>query len=81
MALAGGRVMVLGGMDHRQTALATVEVYHPDEGRWERRAPLGQPSMGVTALEKGGWKRVLLWTVVGSIVLLEPLITGTVSEA
>ncbi|CAL8253498.1 unnamed protein product [Arctogadus glacialis] len=53
VALAGGRVMVLGGMDHRQTALATVEVYHPDEGRWERRAPLGQPSMGVTALEKG----------------------------
>ncbi|CAL8324926.1 unnamed protein product [Merluccius merluccius] len=54
VALPGGRVMVLGGMDHRQTALASVEVYHPDEGRWEGRAGLGQPSMGVTALEKDG---------------------------
>lgn len=50
----GGQVMVLGGMNHQQTPLAAVDVYHPDEGKWESRAALGQPAMGVTALEKDG---------------------------
>uniref|UniRef100_A0A3B3ZPM2 Kelch domain-containing protein 8B n=1 Tax=Periophthalmus magnuspinnatus TaxID=409849 RepID=A0A3B3ZPM2_9GOBI len=50
----GGQVMVLGGMDRQQTPLASVEVYHPDEGKWERRAGLGQPAMGVTAIERDG---------------------------
>lgn len=54
VALAGGRVMVLGGMSRQQAPLASVEVYHPDEGKWESKAGLGQPSMGVTAVEKDG---------------------------
>uniref|UniRef100_A0A3B5A8R7 Kelch domain-containing protein 8B n=1 Tax=Stegastes partitus TaxID=144197 RepID=A0A3B5A8R7_9TELE len=49
----GGQVMVLGGMNQQQTPLASVETYHPDEGKWETRAGLGQPSMGVTTVEKG----------------------------
>lgn len=49
----GGQVMVLGGMNQQQTPLASVEIYHPDEGKWEPRASLGQPSMGVTTVEKG----------------------------
>lgn len=57
VALAGGRVMVLGGMSRQQAPLASVEVYHPDEGKWESKAGLGQPSMGVTAVEKGERKR------------------------
>lgn len=48
-----GQVMVLGGMNQQQTPLASVEMYHPDEGKWETKASLGQPSMGVTAVEKG----------------------------
>ncbi|KAI3357097.1 hypothetical protein L3Q82_015565 [Scortum barcoo] len=48
----GGQVMVLGGMNQQQTPLASVEMYHPDEGKWETRASLGQPSMGVTTVEK-----------------------------
>lgn len=50
----GGQVMVLGGMDQQQTPLSSVDVYRPDEGRWESRAALGQPAMGVTALERDG---------------------------
>lgn len=49
----GGQVMVLGGMNQQQTPLASVEIYHPDEGKWEPRASLGQPSMGVTTVQKG----------------------------
>lgn len=49
----GGQVMVLGGMNQQQTPLASVEMYHPDEGKWETRASLGQPSMGVTTVQKG----------------------------
>uniref|UniRef100_A0A8C6WZ49 Kelch domain-containing protein 8B n=1 Tax=Neogobius melanostomus TaxID=47308 RepID=A0A8C6WZ49_9GOBI len=50
----GGQVMVLGGMDREQRPLAAVHVYHPDEGKWESRAALGQPAMGVTAVERDG---------------------------
>ncbi|KAM9752215.1 LOW QUALITY PROTEIN: kelch domain-containing protein 8A [Menidia menidia] len=50
----GGRLVLLGGMDRQQTPLASVEMFHPDEGRWEAKAGLGQASMGVTALEKDG---------------------------
>uniref|UniRef100_A0AAZ3Q1C5 Kelch domain-containing protein 8B n=1 Tax=Oncorhynchus tshawytscha TaxID=74940 RepID=A0AAZ3Q1C5_ONCTS len=50
----GGQVMVMGGMDGQQSPLSSVEVYNPDEGKWERKANLGQPSMGITSLEKGG---------------------------
>ena len=49
----GGQLMLLGGMNQQQTPLASVEMYHPDEGKWESRANLGQPSMGVTTVEKG----------------------------
>lgn len=49
----GGQVMVLGGMNQQQTPLASVELYHPDEGKWETKCSLGQPSMGVTTVEKG----------------------------
>lgn len=49
----GGQVMVLGGMNQQQTPLASVEMYHPDEGKWESKASLGQPSMGVTTLKNG----------------------------
>jgi hypothetical protein len=49
----GGQVMVMGGMDGQQSPLSSVEVYNPDEGKWERKASLGQPSMGITSLEKG----------------------------
>lgn len=49
----GGQVMVLGGMNQQQTPLASVEMYHPDEGKWETKSSLGQPSMGVTTVEKG----------------------------
>ena len=49
----GGQVMVLGGMNQQQTPLASVEMYHPDEGKWETKASLGQPSMGVTTVERG----------------------------
>lgn len=49
----GGQVMVMGGMDGQQNPLSSVEVYNPDEGKWERKASLGQPSMGITSLEKG----------------------------
>lgn len=48
-----GQVMVLGGMNQQQTPLASVETFHPDEGKWETRASLTQPSMGVTIVEKG----------------------------
>lgn len=49
----GGQLMVLGGMNQQQTPLASVEMYHPDEGKWEAKASLSQPSMGVTTLKKG----------------------------
>lgn len=49
----GDQLMVMGGMDAQQSPLASVEVYHPDEGKWERKTGLGQPSMGITTLEKG----------------------------
>ncbi|KAL2104131.1 hypothetical protein ACEWY4_000999 [Coilia grayii] len=49
----GGQLVVMGGMDAQQSPLASVEAYCVDEGRWERKAGLGQPSMGITALEKG----------------------------
>lgn len=49
----GGQVMVLGGMNQQQTPLASVDVFHPDEGKWEPKASLGQPSMGVTTVQKG----------------------------
>ncbi len=45
--------MVMGGMNAQQSPLASVEVYHPDEGKWERKTGLGQASMGITTLEKG----------------------------
>lgn len=51
----GGQVMVLGGMNQQQTPLASVEMYHPEEGKWETKSSLGQPSMGVTTVEKGKW--------------------------
>ncbi|KAG7235210.1 hypothetical protein INR49_030613, partial [Caranx melampygus] len=56
-----GLIYVLGGCSEtgmpldsveQQTPLASVEMYHPDEGKWEARASLGQPSMGVTTVEK-----------------------------
>ncbi|XP_043081396.1 kelch domain-containing protein 8B-like isoform X2 [Puntigrus tetrazona] len=50
----GDQLMVMGGMDAQQSPLASVEVYHPDEGKWERKTGLGQASMGITTLEKGG---------------------------
>ena len=53
VALEGGQLMVLGGMNQQQTPLASVETYNPDEGKWESKAGLGQPSMGVTTVEKG----------------------------
>lgn len=49
----GGQLVVMGGMDSQQSPLASVEVYNIDEGKWERKAGLGQPSMGIMALEKG----------------------------
>ncbi|KAG7255461.1 hypothetical protein CRUP_001585, partial [Coryphaenoides rupestris] len=73
VALPGGQVMVLGGMDHQQTALASVEVYHPDEGRWECCAALGQPSMGVTALEKVRLLLSILLPRPASILQCDPL--------
>lgn len=54
VVLPGGQVMVMGGMNQQQTPLGTVDMYHPDEGKWESRAALGQPAMGVTAVERGG---------------------------
>ncbi|XP_069062272.1 kelch domain-containing protein 8B isoform X2 [Pleurodeles waltl] len=50
----GKQVLIIGGMDSEQSPLASVEIYNTDEGRWERKADLGQPSMGVTAIERGG---------------------------
>ncbi|KAI4886391.1 hypothetical protein NFI96_001745 [Prochilodus magdalenae] len=47
----GDQLVVMGGMDAQQSPLASVEVYHPDEGKWERKAGLGQASMGITSLE------------------------------
>uniref|UniRef100_A0A8D0CKJ8 Kelch domain-containing protein 8B n=1 Tax=Scleropages formosus TaxID=113540 RepID=A0A8D0CKJ8_SCLFO len=50
----GSRLLVMGGMDAQQNPLSSVEIYNPDEGKWERKASLGQPSMGITSVEKGG---------------------------
>ncbi|XP_076840074.1 beta-scruin [Brachyhypopomus gauderio] len=47
----GDQLVVMGGMDAQQSPLASVEVYHPDEGKWERKAALSQASMGIAALE------------------------------
>lgn len=74
VALSGGRVMVLGGMSRQQAPLASVEVYHPDEGKWEGKASLGQPSMGVTAVEKGRTPKLIVllygWHSVGELLRL-----------
>ncbi|XP_048873309.1 kelch domain-containing protein 8B-like isoform X3 [Brienomyrus brachyistius] len=50
----GTRVLVMGGMDGQQNPLSSVEIYNPDEGKWERKTSLGQPSMGISTVEKGG---------------------------
>ncbi|KAJ8394898.1 hypothetical protein AAFF_G00042530 [Aldrovandia affinis] len=49
----GSRLLVIGGMDTQQSPLSSVEIYNPDEGKWERKASLAQPSMGITSVEKG----------------------------
>lgn len=49
----GKQVLVIGGMNYEQCPLATVEIYNSDEGKWEKKAPLCQPSMGISAIEKG----------------------------
>lgn len=53
--MLGKEVLVIGGVDSTQKPLASVEVYHTDEGRWEKKADLAQASMGISALEKGRW--------------------------
>ncbi|XP_051777129.1 kelch domain-containing protein 8B-like isoform X2 [Erpetoichthys calabaricus] len=54
VVLVGKQLHVIGGMDGEQRPLSSVEIYNSDEGRWEKKANLGQPSMGITALETGG---------------------------
>nr|XP_009934952.1 PREDICTED: kelch domain-containing protein 8B [Opisthocomus hoazin] len=39
---------------HPQSPLASVEVYHVDEGKWEKKAALAQPSMGISAVQRDG---------------------------
>lgn len=41
--LTSGQVVVAGGSDGQQNALASVEVYDPRTGAWIRTAPLAQP--------------------------------------
>uniref|UniRef100_A0AAV2M1G6 Kelch domain-containing protein 8B n=1 Tax=Knipowitschia caucasica TaxID=637954 RepID=A0AAV2M1G6_KNICA len=53
VAMEAGQVLVVGGVDHAQTPLATVETYRPDEGKWQVTAALEQAAMGVTAIENG----------------------------
>ncbi|MGH0179948.1 UNVERIFIED_CONTAM: hypothetical protein FKN15_002685 [Acipenser sinensis] len=48
----GKRLLVIGGMDAEQRPLASVEIYNTDEGKWEKKAGVGQPSMGISAVEK-----------------------------
>lgn len=70
----GDQLMVMGGMDAQQSPLASVEVYHPDEGKWERKTGLGQPSMGITTLEKG--KKCLLLILTNSLLKRPALDAG-----
>lgn len=58
--MLGKEVLVIGGVDSTQKPLASVEVYHIDEGRWEKKADLDQASMGISALEKGRWPNYLI---------------------
>ncbi|KFU89132.1 Kelch domain-containing protein 8B, partial [Chaetura pelagica] len=50
----GKQVLVVGGVDAAQSPLASVEVYHVDEGKWEKKAALAQPSMGISAVQRDG---------------------------
>ncbi|KFQ39738.1 Kelch domain-containing protein 8B, partial [Mesitornis unicolor] len=47
-------ILVVGGVDAAQSPLASVEVYHVDEGKWEKKAALAQPSMGISAVQRDG---------------------------
>ncbi|KGL99277.1 Kelch domain-containing protein 8B, partial [Charadrius vociferus] len=50
----GKQILVVGGVDAAQSPLASVEVYHVDEGKWEKKAALAQPSMGISAVQRDG---------------------------
>uniref|UniRef100_A0A8D2NEY5 Kelch domain-containing protein 8B n=1 Tax=Zonotrichia albicollis TaxID=44394 RepID=A0A8D2NEY5_ZONAL len=50
----GRQILVVGGVDAAQSPLASVEVYHVDEGKWEKKAALAQPSMGISAVQRDG---------------------------
>lgn len=49
----GKQILAVGGVDASQSPLASVEIYHVDEGRWEKKAALAQPSMGIAAVQRG----------------------------
>ncbi|XP_055504288.1 kelch domain-containing protein 8B-like isoform X2 [Leucoraja erinacea] len=54
VAILNKQILTIGGMNEDQCPLGSMDVFNMDEGKWEKKAPLGQPSMGITAVKKGG---------------------------
>ncbi|XP_054712271.1 beta-scruin-like [Uloborus diversus] len=60
----GGKIYVVGGKDHNDRLLRSIEVYHPEENVWkELDSPLDTPTMGMGVTVQGG----KLWIIGGMV--------------